>query len=212
MAKKADLESEFRTCTAGCQDAARAEERADFADALNLAESCLPLLRSYVAYLRRYQRVEAPGLPPLELIFRLAPPMFSNRSLNAVQAWFADAGRTERKAYPDLLTRLDEARQRLAVATRLWPAWRITPPGAVTAEAGHMLDVWVRYGAVSPIPNDADFIRLVTYPGRASVGKCTRCGTRGGAVGRTLVAAGLRPMRGGVRIRHRGPGLLKGNP
>lgn len=179
MAKKADLESSFRAVQARFADAAQAEGQADFPAALAHAEACLPDLRGYMAYLKRYRGIEAPGLPSVELIFRLAPPMFATRAFAAVDAWLAEASRAERKAYPHLPADLELARDRLTLATRLWPAWRITPVTAPTAEAGQLLDVWVVSGAVARVQGtNPPSYELVTYPSRPAVGKCCVCGTR----------------------------------
>jgi hypothetical protein len=173
LAKKVDLEAGFRAFFARAGDAAQAEDRGDFPGALDRAEACLPDLSGYIAYLRRYQSVEAPRLPPVELIFRLAPPMFSARSLAVVADWYAAAGRTDRKTYADLPAQLEAARDRLALAVRAWPSWRAASPTGATPDAKSLTDVWVRYGAVA-----APAYTLVTHPTRPAVGKCGRCGSR----------------------------------
>ncbi|HJZ94797.1 MAG TPA: hypothetical protein VKE40_28280 [Gemmataceae bacterium] len=180
MAKKADLEASFRECLARCGDAARAEVDGDFAAVLERAESTLPLLRAYIAYLRRYQGVEAPRLPSIELILHYAPPMFSRRSLDAVDAWLAQASRTERGAYPDLPVRLTDARRRLALAARVWPSWRAAASDRVSpdaAEVAQLFDFWIGYGAVvkCAAPHPPQY-QLVTHPQRKALGKCARCG------------------------------------
>jgi hypothetical protein len=179
VAKKADLEASFRACSARCAEAARAEADGDYPRALDRAEAALPLLREYVAFLRRYQKVEAPGLSPVDLIVRYAPPMFAGRSLDAVDAWVAEANRAERAAYPDLPDRLAEARRRLALAVLVWPVW----PAAArnrhvdAAGAADLLDFWTRYGAVAHRPGTAPPVyEPVTHPRRRARGKCPTCG------------------------------------
>src|SRR5262245_45206661 len=157
VAKKADLEASFRECSARCAEATRAEANGDFAVVLERAASTLPRLREYIAYLRRYQQVEAPRLPSVDLILHYAPPMFARRSLDAVGAWLAEATRAERRLYPDLPGRLETARRRLALAARVWPSWRPAAPGTGVpgdaAEVAQLLDFWTRYGVAVGCPD-----------------------------------------------------------
>lgn len=180
MAKKADLEESFRACSARCAEAARAEADGDYPRAVERAAAALPALRAWVVFLRRYQKVEAPDLPPVELILKYAPPLFAGAALQAVEAWAAEAGRPERALYPDLPARLGEARRRLALAVRVWPAWPAaapsTSPAADPAEVTELLDFWVLYGAVVRRGGLGPGYEPVTHPRRPARGKCGRCG------------------------------------
>jgi len=181
VAKKVDLEASFRACSARCAEAARAEAASDYPRVLDQAESTLPLLRQYIAYLRRYQKVEAPHLPSVDLILTYAPPIFGRRSLDLVDAWFAEGSRTERAAYPDLPDRLATARGRLALAVRLWPMWPATVGTPISApdaaEAALLFDVWTRCGAIARRPGvSPPAYAPVTHPRRRARGKCPHCG------------------------------------
>ena len=176
VAKKADLEASFRTCQTRCAEATRAEADGDYSRALERAVAALPLLREYIAYLRRYQKVEAPHLPPVDLILQYAPPLFARGVLDTLDAWLAEAGRAERAAYPDLPGRLEAARRRLALAIRVWPAWPVTAPSPDGSDATELLRFWTRYGAVARRPGtDAPIFEPVTHPRRSALGKCPGC-------------------------------------
>lgn len=179
MAKKADLETSFRAAQAQCAEAAHAEAAGDYPRALERAESALPRLREYIAFLRRYQKVEAPHLPAVDLLLRYAPPLFARRALDAVGDWLVQGTRTERAAYPDLPDRLEVARHRLRLAVRLWPGWPASAPGpaADTAEARQLLEFWTRLGAIARRPGTSPpGYEPVTHPERPARGKCPRCG------------------------------------
>jgi hypothetical protein len=148
---------------------------------LEKAESTLPLSREAIAYLRRYQQVAAPRLVSVEQILRYAPPLFARRSLDAVDRWFKEASRTERKAYPDLPEQLQAARRVMALAGQLWPSWRAAaPPPARRGDpklVTQLMDFWVSYGAVARRDNVTPPVyQLVTHPQRDARGKCARCG------------------------------------
>jgi hypothetical protein len=190
VARKADLEASFRACSARCAEAARAEADGDYPRVLEAVAVALSVLHDYVAFLRRYQKVEAPGLPPIDLIVRYAPPMFAGRSLDAVDAWLAGANRAERAAYPDLSDRLAAARRRLALAVVVWPAWPAAAPNrhADAAGAADLLEFWTRYGAVARRPGAAPPVyEPVTHPHRRARGKCPTCGRAGEAEWAALV-------------------------
>ena len=181
MAKKIDLEASFRACQARAAEAARAEANDDYHHALDVAASTLPLLRESFAYLRRYQKVEAPQLPTVELILRCAPPLFARRALDTVDEWFTELNRAERTTYHDLPGRLAAARRRLALAVRVWPSWpATTPPQVAPADANdvaRLFDVWTRYGAIARRPGTAPPVyEPVTHPLRRARGKCPTCG------------------------------------
>lgn len=181
MAKKVELEASFRACQAGAAEAGRAEAAGDYHHALDVAASTLPLLRESFAYLRRYQKVEAPQLPAVEVILRCAPPLFARRALDAVEEWLADLNRAERAAYHDLPDRVAAARRRLALAVRVWPAWPATgSPPVAPADANdvaRLFDVWTRCGAIARRPGTAPPVyEPVTHPLRRARGKCPACG------------------------------------
>jgi hypothetical protein len=181
VAKKADLEASFRAAQARCAEAAAAEAEWDYLRALAKAEAALPLVRHASAYLRRYQKVAAPNLPAVDLILRCAPAVFARRSLDAVEQWFAAAGRTERTAYPDLMDRLANARWLLDLTVWVWPALPPTAPprltGAESAHAAQFLDLWRRMGAVADRPGSAPATyQPVTHLRRQVRGKCPHCG------------------------------------
>lgn len=181
MAKKVDLEASFRACQARTAEAVRAEADGDFPRALDRAEGTLPVLREYVAFLRRYQKVEAPQLPAIEVILRCAPPLFARRALDAVDAWLAELNRTERVAYAHLPDELASARRRLALAVRVWPRWPATGPAptppADAEDVARLFDVWTRCGAIARRPGTAPATyEPITHPRRRARGKCPACG------------------------------------
>lgn len=181
MAKKADLEASFRACQARTAEAARAEVDGDYPRALDRAKGTLPLLREYVAFLRRFQKVEAPQLPAVEVILRCAPPLFARRALDAVDAWLAELNRAERAACRDLPDQTVAARRRLALAVRVWPRWPATGPAPVppadAEDVARLFDVWTRCGAITRRPGTAPPVyEPVTHPRRRARGKCPACG------------------------------------
>jgi hypothetical protein len=180
VAKKVDLEATYRDYAARCAEAAQAEGDRDYQKMLGRAESTVPLLSEAITYLRRYQKVEAPRLPSVELILRYAPPLFAWRALDAVDEWYAQASRTDRKAYSGLPDRVQATRRLLALATRLWPSWRAGPiaaAGGDLAQVAQLLDFWTTYGAVVRRGSTtAPTYELVTHPQRRAQGKCAHCG------------------------------------
>ena len=168
MAKKVDLEATYRDYAARCAEAAQAETDRDYQKMLARAETTVPLFG------------EAPRLPSVELILRYAPPLFAWRALDAVDEWYAQASRTDRKAYSDLPDRMQATRGLLALATRLWPSWRPGPvaaAGSDLAKVAQLLDFWTTYGAVVRRGSTtAPVYALVTHPQRPARGKCARCG------------------------------------
>lgn len=176
VAKKVDLEASFRACQAHCAEAMRSEADGDYPRALARAETALPLVRESVAFLRRYQKVEAPQLPAVDLILRCAPPLFARRALDAVAAWLAELNRAERAAYADLPDRVAAARRRLALAVRVWPTWPATATPAVApadaADVARLFDVWTRSGAIARRPGTSPAVyEPVTHPRRPVRGK-----------------------------------------
>ncbi|HKB02729.1 MAG TPA: hypothetical protein VKD90_10945, partial [Gemmataceae bacterium] len=180
MAKKVDLEATYRDYAARCAEAAQAETDHNYTRMLARAEPTVPLLGEAITYLRRYQKVEAPRLLSVELILRYAPPLFARRALDAVDEWYAQASRTDRKAYSDLPEKVLTTRRLLALAARLWPSWRAGPvaaAGADLAKVAQLLDFWTTYGAVVRRGSTtAPAYELVTHPKRQARGKCARCG------------------------------------
>jgi len=181
MAKKVDLEDNYRSYTACLSVAQQAEQNCDYARMLEKAEASLPLLSEAIAYLRRYQDVEAPRLISIGLILHYSPPMFALKSLDAVHEWYSTASRTDRKAYADLPEQLQAARRELALAGRLWPSWEAAAPIATTGTDSQaverIVNFWATYGAVVRQGNNAPAeYQLVTHPLRAARGKCARCG------------------------------------
>jgi hypothetical protein len=180
MAKKAELEASFRKCSALCTEAVQAEADNDFTRLLDRAGATLPLLRESIAFLRRYQKIEAPNLPSVDLILRYAPPMFATRSLDSVDEWFAASSRSERKTYPDLPDRLADARRLLTLAVRVWPPWPAVAQSEVKAEGAEvaqLFNFWSRYGAVVKQPGRTPTtFAPVTHPRCRARGKCPTCG------------------------------------
>lgn len=200
MAKKVDLEATYRDYAARCAEASRAETDRNYTRMLARAESTVPLLGEAIAYLRRYQKVEAPRLPSVELILRYAPPLFARRALDAVDEWYAQASRPDRKAYSDLPDRVQATRGLLALATRLWPSWRagpVTAGGGDLAKIAQLLDFWTTSGAVVRRGSmTAPEYQLVTHPRRQARGKCARCGHQKEAVWAELLDATACPHCG----------------
>jgi hypothetical protein len=196
MAKKADLHEAYRSYSALSAEAARAEQNGDHVQALQNAVASLAFQHDSVAFLRRFQKIEAPRLTSVELILRLAPLVFDPKPLDAVADWLAEANRAERKAYPEFAGQLDAARRRLALALRAWPSHRpaALPPLAVedARTVQEMLAFWTWRGAVLKVAvPGATHYRLVTHPDRLARGKCHRCG----AEDRARLAELLAPRR-----------------
>jgi len=182
MAKKVDLEAAFRFCSARSSDALQAEIAGDFSAVLNIAESCLPRLRESIAYLRRFQSIDAPKLIAVELILRYAPPMFAPNYLNAVEEWCAKLNRSERNCYPNLPAEIESARHRMALAARIWPHWPSSSSNQLaesrSIDALQIIDVWRRFGAIEREgTNQSGSYRLVSHPKSATRGKCNLCGS-----------------------------------
>jgi hypothetical protein len=181
MATKVELEAALNRCVEAYETARKAAAAHDYAAAVKAAEASLPDAWQAVAFLRRFREVEKPGLPGVELLLKYAPVVFAWRALDAVEAWFNDANRKDKKAYAHLTADLAAARQALAEAARLWdeldsplgcPVSRASSPAAVAA-----LDAWVAMGAVR-VQGPAGFGagRHVSHPTGRFEARCGSCG------------------------------------
>lgn len=180
MATKAEMQAAFERCEQVRGIVGASLHQMDYFGALKHACTGLPHQHAAVSFQRRFQNVDSPTAPLVDLILRFAPACFMGRALDEVEAWFASGTKTERGSISHMPVAITDARHLLAYAVDLWgvlsrsPAsvLRITP----NQQSKILLHVWLSIGAVAAHPAEPHAYVRVTDPRRNVVAKCTSCG------------------------------------
>lgn len=181
MATKAELETLYNRYRQACVTVVQAETDRDYHAVVREAEASLPLVHPAVTFRRRFLKAD-PGAPTIERLLRYAPPLFLNRSLDAVKQWYSGGTKTERNALPDILDQLEEARRTLTLATELWSVLAADPSARLRVDgrgpaAGEIVSIWWNLGLVvaKDRAGHREYMR-VSDPRRPMEGKCFECG------------------------------------
>ncbi len=192
MAKKIDLESAAARYAALSDQASRLAGEAEYPGALQAARESLAFAWDAIRFRRRYEKIDKPPLPSVDLIFRVAPPLFRVDALDAVEGFLDTATRTERGLYSSLRDDLASARRMTALAARLWDAGEFDedqPGGSAVRGAGEsVVQIWARMGVVAL---QRWGYHHVSSPAGLVIARCPACGEDC----LELVADVLDPMR-----------------
>lgn len=177
MATKAELLAAASRYHSLAVTADRLAGEREYPGALQVARESLAFAWDAVSYLRRYEKVEKPTLSSVELILRLAPPLFSVESLEAVEEWLATAKRPEKTLYGSLRDELAVARRMMNLAAQLWDAGEFDEEQsggpADRGDGEPLVEVWSRMGVVAL---QRWGYHHVSSPVGLVIARCSNCG------------------------------------
>jgi hypothetical protein len=182
MAKKVELEDDYKKYQQMCEQIAQSEAERDFGKAIQQAEATLPVAHSAVTFQRRFLKAEIPAIPSIDCILRYAPAMFLQKPIDAVEVWYSEGSRTERNAIPEIPDRVAAARKALATATSLWSALSAEQTSKVGFDSRSLVPlgivpVWLSLGLITETKHlDRLEYQKVSDPRRRAQGKCSECG------------------------------------
>lgn len=192
--KKAELETAYEAHTGFTRRAAKAEAERDYRSAIRDATESLSTLKLANAFHRRFIKTDRPPVAAVDMMLRLAPPLFARRSIDALEECVAGWKKPELAVLPGFAERITECRRGLRLAIDLWSALgdENTPPvgrgRSDSTATADILGFWVQAGLVVRVGTaGVARFRKVTDLRRDAWGKCPACGHAKRAVNADLL-------------------------
>ena len=182
MATKVELESAFNWCNAQRAQMQTRIANQDYFGAIDIGVVSLNSVHNSVTYQRRYLHEIAPAIAIVDNLLWYAPCFFRNQTIRQVEHFFRNGTKSEKDALPDMLRKLDVARNLSKCCVALWQKLSESPDAVAKPEStsefdAAILQLWHSAGLVYLVPEQprpgyakiTDFNRLAT-------GKCFKCG------------------------------------
>lgn len=190
-AKKIDLEVAAQHYAERWGAVRQCLERCDFGGAIKHAVASLPFIDEMMAYETKYQGTEFTSVETIDVVLRIAPPLFFVQAINELGDLLRAKKRIDRLASDDLAERLVHARHNMDAACHLWNA--LESHGTVDETSliksfrrsstwQEISSVWHEAGVAEPVTlSGSRHWRLVTRMASLARVKCSGCGVKGKA-------------------------------
>jgi hypothetical protein len=114
-------------------------------------------LAGAMQYDKQYLKIESPPVPSLEVVFRCAAPLFHCEALDRVESFLGTEKRVVKTAAIDVPAELAAARERMALAGRMWNEIESGNYAAeaarrsVAADEAAIRNFWVEIGLLAEV-------------------------------------------------------------
>jgi hypothetical protein len=185
MAKKAELEIDFRQYQASKANMLRAQKEGQYQAALDFAVSSFNHIDGMMQFDRKYRgQTECHSVDTIDFVLKYAPLLFDYESLDKVEELLKSQRRIEKNTTADLAEALASARSKTWDCYRLWTL--IENSGEVAAnDLKHepllrsIANSWRKLGILRHKVNDEKTQVFVTRLDDKVRGKCPSCGATG---------------------------------
>ena len=182
MATKVELENAFRWCNAQTLQMQNRIANQDYFGAIDIGVSSLSNVHNSVSYQRRYLQAAVPAIGIVDQLLWYAPCFFRNQTIGQVEHFYKNGTKTEKDALPELLRKLDGARNLSKRCVALWQTLSESPDALAKPEPTSQFDVpifqlWHGAGLVYLVPDQPrpGYAKITNF-NRSATGKCFKCG------------------------------------
>lgn len=164
-----------------------AEQARDYSAAIRHAQAALPFASGMMQFQEMVNDAEFESVGAIDLILRLAPPLFDTDVLDVLELLLKEQRRIAKRTDVNEKAQLGAARDEILLAHDLWNVLERMPGSCLTKLAeqlnksvdciSHSLGVWANAGVVRIInPGEGAVYEFENPTERIAIAKCASCG------------------------------------